>query len=670
MALTGDEALVGRVLNDRYLIRERIARGGMASVFQATDQRLDRAVAIKVMHHGLGDDRQFTERFVREAKSAAKLNHPNVVSVFDQGMDGEVTYLVMEYVPGRTLRDIMREESPMPPHRALELLEQILIALSAAYAAHIIHRDVKPENVLITPDGKVKVADFGLARAVSAATTATGGTLIGTVSYLAPEIVVNEGADARSDVYACGAMLYEMLTGVKPHTGESPIQVAYKHVHEDIGKPSSVQGGIPPYVDALVARATVRDRDQRSTDARVMLQQVRSVQRALNAGLADDPDLVADLLPGGRTPEDDGDSTVVVPQIGSGTANGSSASDSAPTEAVHTSEPTMQWSREAEAAAPATPQPGLLPVMSTEEYKQIRAEHPRSHRGRNLLVLSIVLALLAALLGWYIGIGRYTDTPLLTGKDEATAKTFAEEKGFKFHVSSRQFSEKFANGLVITTSPEAHSKILPGGTIDAVISKGKNRVFLPARLKGMTVDEATSTLEALGLKVGEITQKYDDKVDKGGVIRATDYTTKSPLRLGTRVNLIISKGRQPVHVDNYTGQDATAADAALKKVGFKVSVDRKFNDSVPKGIVISQSPNGGTRFKGDTITLIVSKGQDLVDVPNVVDRHRVTAVKILEAAGFKVQALGTGNFVVRSQSPGSGQAKRGSTVTITFVAFP
>ncbi len=241
MTVTGDEALVGRVLNDRYLIGDRIARGGMASVFRAVDRRLDRDVAIKVMHHGLGDDQQFTDRFVREAKSAAKLNHRNVVSVFDQGKDGDVTYLVMEYVPGRTLRDIMREESPMPSYRALELLEQVLIALSAAHAAKIIHRDVKPENVLITPDGEVKVADFGLARAVSAATTATGGTLIGTVSYLAPEIVTNDGADARSDIYACGAMLYEMLTGLKPHAGESPIQVAYKHVHEDIGKPSAVQ---------------------------------------------------------------------------------------------------------------------------------------------------------------------------------------------------------------------------------------------------------------------------------------------------------------------------------------------------------------------------------------------------------------------------------------------
>ena len=297
MAVMGDDALVGRVLDGRYLVGERIARGGMASVFKATDQRLGREVAVKVMHHGLGDEATFTQRFEREAQAAAQLNHRHVVSVFDQGTDGEITYLVMEYVPGRTLRDLMRDETPMKPARALELLAQVLVALSAAHAAHLIHRDIKPENVLITPDGEVKVADFGLARAVSAATTATGGTLIGTVSYLAPEIVVNEGADARSDVYACGAMLYEMLTGEKPHSGESPIQVAYKHVHEDVGAPSEVQPGLPPYVDALVARATCRDRDQRSADARVLLQQVRLVQRALEEGIEDDPGLTADLLP-------------------------------------------------------------------------------------------------------------------------------------------------------------------------------------------------------------------------------------------------------------------------------------------------------------------------------------------------------------------------------------
>lgn len=660
MVMTGDEALIGRVLNDRYLIGKRIARGGMASVFWATDQRLDRPVAIKVMHHGLGDDRQFTERFHREARSAAKLNHPNVVSVFDQGMDGDTTYLVMEYVPGRTLRDIMREEAPMPPYRALELLEQILIALSAAHAAHIIHRDVKPENVLITPDGEVKVADFGLARAVSAATTATGGTLIGTVSYLAPEIVVNEGADARSDVYACGAMLYEMLTGVKPHSGESPIQVAYKHVHEDIGKPSKLQPEIPPYVDALVARATVRDRDQRSTDARVLLQQVRSVQRSLAAGLEDDPELVADLTPGARITDENGEPTEFVSR---GDIN-LDAGDSEATQAVRPpSEPTVQWDRK----EPVQPlQSGLLPPVSSDEYKQMRANETTSKRGRNLLVVAIVLTLLATLLGWYIGVGRYDKTPQLVGSAEAAAKEAAQRNGFEFKVAGLKFSEKYASGVVMSTNPGPGKKILPGATIEAIVSKGPDRVVLPANLKGMTVAEATTALAAIDLKVGKTVQKFDEKVAEDRVIGAVGIAATDQLKRNTTVDLNVSKGKKPIDVVDYTGKPAADAEKALEKAGFKVTIDSTFNDKIAKGLVISQDPRDGTKFKGDTISLSVSKGPDLVKVPDVVDKKKNDAIQILKDAGFKVQAFPGGNYPVKSQSPGPGSmAKRGSTVNIS-----
>jgi serine/threonine-protein kinase len=293
------DPLTGRLLDGRYRIAGRIARGGMASVYEATDLRLDRTVAIKVMHAGLGDDDEFAARFVREARSAARLSHPNVVSVYDQGNDDGVVFLAMELVEGHTLRDVIRSESPMSPARALALLEPVVSALAAAHRAGLIHRDVKPENVLIAEDGRIKVADFGLARAVSADTqhTATGGVLIGTVSYLAPELVVNGRADARADVYAVGVLLYELLTGSKPHEAESPIQVAYKHVHEDVPPPSRLVPGIPAYVDALVARATARDRGQRPADAAVLLHQLHRVAHALAEGVRDDPDLTADLTP-------------------------------------------------------------------------------------------------------------------------------------------------------------------------------------------------------------------------------------------------------------------------------------------------------------------------------------------------------------------------------------
>jgi len=269
----------GRLLDGRYRIRSRIARGGMASVYEATDIRLDRTVAVKVMHPGLGDDDEFAARFVREARAAARLSHPNVVSVYDQGDEDGTVYLAMECVHGHTLRDLIRKESPMSPARAIALVEPVLSALASAHRAGLIHRDIKPENVLIATDpdsgsSRVKVADFGLAKAVSADTqhTATGGVIIGTVSYLAPELVVDGTSDARADVYAAGVVLYELLTGRKPHEGDSPIQVAYKHVHEDIPAPSlSTPAPLPAYVDALVALVSARNRAQRPAAAGVLL---------------------------------------------------------------------------------------------------------------------------------------------------------------------------------------------------------------------------------------------------------------------------------------------------------------------------------------------------------------------------------------------------------------
>ena len=555
----------------------------------------------------------------------------------------------------------------MPPYRALELLEQVLIALSAAHTARIIHRDVKPENVLITPDGDVKVADFGLARAVSAATTATGGTLIGTVSYLAPEIVTNDGVDARSDVYACGAMLYEMLTGFKPHAGESPIQVAYKHVHEDIGAPSAVQRGIPPYVDALVARATVRDRDQRSTDARVMLQQVRSVQRALAAGLDDDPELVADLRPGGRV---DADSpTVAVPR-----AALNAAATAPVTFAADGSERTMQWSSD-RTDAPVTPiegaaKPlGLHPPMSRQQYGQVTTK-PHSRRGRNILVAAVVAALLAGLLTWYFTDLRYDETPFLVNSAEAVAKDNAESAGFTVKVTEREFSESVLAGTIISSSPEPGDKILPGSTIDVVVSKGPDRVSIPdGNLAGMTIDEATAALGAQDLVIGQQKRVYDEQVPEGRVVRAETVTSADELKRGDAVDIRVSKGRRPIAITNYTGQPAAAAKTALEKAGFKVTSSTEFNDSIAEGSVISQSPNSGDGFKRDTVKLTVSKGPEFIPIPSVVGMPKNIARRTLESAGFDVRAVtfpGAGNYIVARQLPGGGEpARRGDTITIS-----
>src|SRR5829696_2174617 len=302
MTAVGDP-LVGRLLDGRYQITQRLARGGMATVYRAVDMRLTRTVAVKVMHVGLGDEAEFARKFDREARAAARLSHPNVVSVFDQGQDlieghSNRPYIVMEHVDGYTLRDVINRETPMLPLRALEVIEPVLAALAAAHDAGLVHRDVKPENVLISDRGQIKVADFGLAKAISSQTsTATQGLLIGTVSYLPPELVMSGTADARSDVYSTGVVLFELLTGRKPHTGDTPIQVAYAHVHADVPAPSRypTAGPIPSYLDALVARDTVRTADARPIDARVLLTEVRRVQSALAQGLQDDPDLTQEL---------------------------------------------------------------------------------------------------------------------------------------------------------------------------------------------------------------------------------------------------------------------------------------------------------------------------------------------------------------------------------------
>ncbi|MGH3425081.1 MAG: Stk1 family PASTA domain-containing Ser/Thr kinase, partial [Nocardioidaceae bacterium] len=639
MSTTSNESLVGRLLDDRYRIGDRIARGGMASVYFATDVRLDRTVAVKVMHTGLGDDDDFTARFEREARSAARLNHPNVVAVFDQGEDQGLVYLVMEYVPGRTLRDVIRAEAPMPPSRALALLDPLLVALSAAHEARIIHRDVKPENVLITPDGRVKVADFGLARAVSSATTstATTGVLIGTISYLAPELVVNHGADTRSDVYAVGAMLYEMLTGSKPHTGESPIQIAYKHVHEDVPPPSASTPGIPPYLDALVARTTSRDRDQRSADANVALRQVRRARVALDQGLHDDLELTQDLRPHravGPDPFAGEDSTMLVP----------SAAPPVATEDTYQQE---HWDRTAPfgpgtADTAAVQAPVRLPVRrAPDEYPGAGAGGPaprtrtKRRRGPILLIVVLVLALLAGFGGWYYGVGRFDDTPNLEGLAVKRAEHKAQSAGFTLEVADQSFDETVPKGTIISTDPGPGERILPDGTIDATVSKGKERYAVPS-LAGRTEDEASAALADLHLRLGDVKRKYSEKVDEDKIIK-TVLDTDTLVRRGTRIDVVVSKGRRPIEVKDFTGDPAKKATGALQKAGLDPRTEHAYDDEVEKGRVISQSPHDGTLYKGDDVELVVSDGPEPVEVPSVVGKGKDEATRILRDAGFEVK---------------------------------
>jgi serine/threonine protein kinase/beta-lactam-binding protein with PASTA domain len=653
------DSLIGRVLDGRYRVGPKIARGGMAGVYEATDLRLDRTVAVKVMHEGLADDDEFVRRFQREARSAARLAHQNVVSVFDTGEDHGTLFLVMEYVPGLTLRDLIRKEAPMAPAKALAVIEPVLSALAAAHDAGILHRDVKPENVLLADDGRIKVADFGLSRAINSETqhTATGGVLIGTVSYLAPELVVNGHADARADVYAAGVMIYEMLTGHKPHQADSPIQVAYKHVHQDIPAPSASTPGIPPYVDALVARATSRETALRPADARVLLHQVRRVRHALDHGVANDEELVADLTPtspiGDRSPTGELPMQILEPQE---LAEIAELRQGEAADAVYDQDSDAR-------VVPTRPRTGPPPGPPA-------APPRRSRRGPMWLALVVLLAVVAALAGWYFGIARFTVTPGVIDMSRTAAQTKLDQSGLDLKVTGTAYSETVRKGFVVSTDPAPGDRVAKQGTVGAVLSLGPERHAVPD-VRGRTLDDAQQMLDDAKLAYGDQVERYDETVPKGRVV-TSDPVPGTSLHRNAAVDIVVSKGPKPIPIPNFTGKPANLAAQRLGKLGFKVDTTQVNSDTVAKGRVISQSPNSGNGNKGDAVSLVVSKGPVLVAVPNVRGEGLQAATERLQAAGFQVQvrhaSLYVGvMYVVGTDPSGGTMARKGSTVIVSIV---
>lgn len=695
------DALVGQLLDGRYLVGAKIARGGMATVYEATDLRLDRLVALKVMPQALADDETFRQRFVREARAAARLTHPNVVAVYDQGEDRGVLFLAMEYVAGRhTLRDVIRADAPLSPTRALSVLEEILKAIQAAHEAGIVHRDIKPENVLIDPRGQIKVADFGLARAISSATTATatGGVLMGTVSYLPPELVTDGSSDARSDVYALGVLLFELLTGTKPHVGDNPIQVAYKHVHLDVPPPSSLQEGIPPYVDALVARATSRERDLRPADGHVMLQQLRRVRHALDNGVIDDQELTDDLTP-----------TVVVSRVSSpsltpvaqpprlapsqkvsGFANPQPSQDEVFDFAAYDDFPTdVRGAENRPVGAERTllvgearPTPLPIPHQSPPGVGQPdppttptgASAHPptrrRRKRGWIAFVVVVLLAAGAAAAGWYYGVGRFQATPDVINLSQHEAALKIQRQGLTFDVAQTAFSEKVAPGAVISTDPLPGGNVVKNGTVTAVISKGPERHDVP-EVAGLSASAATAAITGESLSVGKTTREWSETVPEGDVITVSPEAGVE-LRRDDPVAIVVSLGPKPIKIVDYTGQSADTAERELEALEFVVTRKEHYDDDIVADTVVRQSPDTGTRYAGDLVTLVVSLGPHLVEVPGVFQDGVDSATQTLEDAGFDVETeeaspyFGLG-FVV-SQTPDGGEmAPYGSTVVITIV---
>ncbi|MET9964154.1 Stk1 family PASTA domain-containing Ser/Thr kinase [Streptomyces sp. NPDC006326] len=633
MDTTLDDPLVGQTLDGRYRIDARIAAGGMATVYRAVDTRLDRVLALKVMHPALAADTAFVDRFIREAKSVARLAHPNVVAVFDQGTDGPYTYLAMEYVSGCTLRDVLRERGALQPRAALDILEPVLAALGAAHRAGFVHRDMKPENVLIGDDGRVKVADFGLVRSVDSVTHTTGSVL-GTVSYLAPEQIENGVADTRVDVYACGVVLYEMLTGSKPHTGGTAAQVLYQHLHEDVPPPSAAVPGLPAALDGLVAQAAARNPELRPHDAAALLGVTLDARARLS-----DAELDA-VPPQARAEERSAaeDRTSVIPRP------------------VAAQPPLHHTSR---LATPPIPPPSGPSGPS--------AGQPRSRRGLFLVVAGVLLALGLGTGVWYINSGQFTKVPNLLGKTEAQAKSELSAAGLGVKRVDRKFSDAFDRGTVMNTDPQGGKRIRGNGAVVLTISRGPEVVVVPD-VKGRPLEEAKAELTKSGLAPGLVTQAFSQDVAQGSVI-GTNPGGGQKRAPDTAVALVVSKGR-PVQVPNVAGRPVDQARTALQDLGLKVeTAAEEVNSPSPAGTVANQSVGAGAQAAaGDTVTLTVSKGPRQLPVPNVTGQDVDAARKTLEAAGFKVKVerpfLSFSNTVEAQSVPGGQNAPEGGTIIL------
>ncbi|MFG2948691.1 Stk1 family PASTA domain-containing Ser/Thr kinase [Streptomyces adustus] len=641
MDTTLQDPLVGQVLDGRYRVDARIAVGGMATVYRAVDTRLDRVLALKVMHPTLAVDGSFVERFIREAKSVARLAHPNVVQVFDQGTDGSYVYLAMEYVAGCTLRDVLRERGALQPRAALDILEPVLAALGAAHRAGFVHRDMKPENVLIGDDGRVKVADFGLVRAVDTVTNTTG-TVLGTVSYLAPEQIENGTADPRVDVYACGVVLYEMLTGDRPHEGDSPAVVLYKHLHEDVPPPSAAVPGLPYPLDELVAAATARNPDVRPYDAVELLAQLRLMREALS------DDQLDAVPPQAVAPSHDNaeDRTSVIPRA---------LTVPRPLPVNEEDEPRGGFQRTSRLQSP----PPLPPRRGAGGSRRLA------------LVVAAVLVVFGVGTGvWYINSGQFTKVPPLLAKTEAQARDRLQAAGLKVGKVEEAYSDTVERGTVIGTDPAPGERIRDHDAVTITLSKGPQTVKVPD-LAGYRLDKARTVLKGSGLEPGLVTREFSDDVPRGFVI-ATDPQPGETRHSGAAVALTVSKG-SPVDVPDVTGQDLADAKATLTQAGLKVEVGTaRVNSQYDAGQVAAQTPAAdGQAAEGDTVTLTLSKGPEMVAVPDVVGAGVDDARSRLEAAGFQVEEdrglLGLFGDTVKKQSVKAGdKAPKGSTVTITI----
>ena len=629
--------LTGELIDNRYLLQRQIASGGMATIYAGLDTRLDRPVAVKIMHAHLANDEAFVSRFIKEAKATAALSHPNIVSIQDQGWNEggpPAVFLVMELVEGSTLRDYLNENGSLTVEQTLQLITPVLSALSAAHRIGIIHRDIKPENILISKDGRIKVADFGLARniAMGQTMTAESSVVLGSVSYLSPEQVQRGVADARSDIYAIGIVLFEMLTGDKPYSGETPIQIAYRHVNDRIPNIQTINNAIPASVAELVYEVTAPNPDQRPKDAEELLSKLKEIQAQIDPKRRQ-MSLELDLPP------------VVSKKSKRGKVSVTSAFGGI-------KEKTSQLI-------------SSKPININKPEDSIRTKKRKvSRRVRRNRIIALFL-LLAILFGGYKVLNaNKISVPSLVGMSQIEAKSSLKNLGLSIQVVEEVFSEDVPKGKIIATKPGGGGKVSPAGTVGLIVSKGQERIVIPI-LNGLTPDVASGKIADLGLSVGQVNESFDMKVAAGFVI-GTDPKDGSEVRRKSIVNLIVSKGVEQLSLSSYVGKGGEQALSELNDLGFDVNVKYSFSDNIFKGQVISQSPEKSDLIsKGSKIELVISKGSEFVFVPNVLGKNKNDASVDLENLGLKVSVKGSGK--VNNITPAIGsKVKQGTVITITL----
>jgi eukaryotic-like serine/threonine-protein kinase len=717
-------APIGQLLDGRYLVESQIARGGMATVYHARDVRLERAVALKIAHPELARDQEFVARFIGEARAVARLSSPNVVSVFDQGSTGDLHYIAMEYVPGPTLRELLNARGRLSPREALDIIERVLAGLAAAHDAGIIHRDVKPENVLLGNGTSVKVADFGLARAASGVRHTRTGLLIGTAAYLAPEQVASNVSDQRTDVYATGVMLFEMLTGVQPHTGESPLAVAYKHVNSVVPAPSSLLPELPAALDTLVAIGTSRDPDLRPPDARHYLRAITEVRRGMPVppvprhgqvpgadGNGGGPDRAADSGGRGRhAPAVNGLATAGMPD-GNEHADGDRASTAGPVSGSHAatallggalgsaaagggSDGAGPGSRAGALTGPLSGQPGshargyheptgtmhganqtMIVADGLEDggedgypaWRQARRQRQRGY-GEPWLqkwlfsrrVLILVAVVIVGLGVWWFTDGQYFTVPSVARMALSNARSELTSAGLTVTVGTARHSDSVPAGDVISTDPAGGSRATHGGAITVIPSLGPVLVTVP-QVTGQNVSQAKTSLAAAGLKLVQIVSQASATIPAKIVI-STNPAAYQHWPVNKPVQLVVSAGPP---LPDFVGQQVSVAQQAASSGGYSIDVVQATGSTQPSGTVVKQSPEPNTPITpGEVVTVYVSPGAPQVSVPDVQGMNVNQATSILTAAGFKVseEDLGFGQKVI-SYSP-TGTAPQGSTITI------